>query len=61
MWLLIPVVVAVAVAILALVWWSSGRARTRMHRPTDAVEAERIRKAGMIETDDLPGRSGFLH
>jgi hypothetical protein len=26
-WLLIPIVVAVAVLVLALVWWSSGRAR----------------------------------
>jgi hypothetical protein len=60
-WLVIPLIAAVAIVALALVWWSSGRARRRGHPPTDPAQAERIRRAGMIETDDLPGRSGFLH
>jgi len=60
-WLVIPLIAVVAIVVLAIVWWSSGRARTRAHRPADPAQAERTRKAGMIETDDLPGRGGFMH
>jgi len=60
-WLVIPLIAVVAIAVLALVWWSSSRARARRHVPMTSAEAERMRRAGMIETDDLPGRSGFMH
>lgn len=58
MWLLILMIALGASAVFALVWWSSGRAGIRRTFGPGAQEAA---NAGMIETDALPGRSGFFH
>ena len=57
-WVWFVIAAVAAVALVVLVWWSSGRAGIR-GRSTPAGEAEA--RAGMIETDALPGRSGFFH
>jgi Flp pilus assembly protein CpaB len=58
-WLVILLIAVAAIVVFAVVWWSSGRAQARRYVPMTGAEAERIRRAGMIETDDLPSRSGF--
>ena len=56
-WIWFAISAAVALVVLALVWWSSGRAPVRRYSRPDADE---LARNGMIETDALPARTGFI-
>ena len=57
-WVWFVIAAVAAVAVFALVWWSSGRAGIRS---TSGPGTQEAASAGMIETDALPARSGFFH
>jgi len=56
-WVWLVVIAVAAVALFVLAWWSSGRAPIRGRA---APPGEDTARAGMIETDALPSRSGFI-
>jgi hypothetical protein len=58
-WIWLTIVAVAALAMFALAWWSSGRAKARGRGPESSLTQEQVERTNQFQSGNRQTRSGY--
>jgi hypothetical protein len=58
-WFWLTIIAVLAVAVSALVWWSSSRARPRGRGPENSLTQSQVERISQFQSGNTQNRAGF--
>jgi hypothetical protein len=58
-WAWLAIIAAIAIALVAVAWWSSGRARARSRGPETSLTQEQVERTNQFQSGNRQTRSGY--